>query len=200
MLLIFAVVLIMTACECDEDPQPELSNDYLPLTIGNYWNFKSVGYAGERLTEHREVKDYVTLNGKEYYLVVSTPLSDVASDQYRDTSYYRIDNAGFVYVYRKSIGLEENRYRLNAKDGDTWTYDFIDNYIATMRLSELSKKIGDAEVEHSKDYSFDVEQWADEEYTYTLAPGIGFLKEFSDAWGGGQELKSARINGRYIEF
>jgi hypothetical protein len=69
-----------------------------------------------------------------------------------------------------------------------------------MTLSELSKNVGNREVERCKDYSFNVHQWADEEYTYTLAPGIGFLREFSDAWGAGQELKSARINGQLIEF
>ena len=198
LLMIVAAGLILTACECTEDPQPELTNTYLPLTIGNYWEFTGVGQ--HDLIEHREVEDYVSLNDRQYYVVVSTHLQDVWSGHRRDTAYYRIDQDGFVYVYKKSTGIEENRYRLNGKDGDTWSYDFVDDYVANMRLSELSKEVHNVEVQHCKDFSFDVVQWADEEYTYTLAPGVGFLKEFSDAWGGGQELKKARINGELIEF
>jgi hypothetical protein len=199
-LLMFGVLLMMTACECNDEPRPETSNDYLPLAIGNYWNFKGTGLSSDELVEHREVVDFVTLNNMEYYLLVSTHLSPAWSGSNKDSAYYRIDNNGFVYVYKKSIDIEENRYRLNAKDGDTWSYDFVDQYVADMTLSEASKQIGNNEVANCKDYSFNIEQWADEEYTYTLAPGIGFLREFSDAWGGGQELKSARINGQEIEF
>ncbi|HMG89411.1 MAG TPA: hypothetical protein VK589_05110 [Chryseolinea sp.] len=199
-LLMFGVFVMMAGCECNDEPRPETSNDYLPLTIGNYWNFKATGLSDSDLVEHREVVDYVTVNNMEYYLLVSTHLTPDWSGSYKDSAYYRIDNNGFVYVYRKSIELEENRYRLNGKDGDTWSYDFVDQYIADMTLREASKQIGKIEVANCKDYSFNIEQWADEEYTYTLAPGVGFLKEFSDAWGGGQELKSARINGQEIEF
>ena len=55
---------------------------------------------------------------------------------------------------------------------------FVDESVADMTLSEASKHIGKHEVANCKDYSFNIEQWADEEYTYTLAPGIGFLREF----------------------
>jgi hypothetical protein len=199
-LLVFSVLLTMAACDDSDAVRPKTSNDYLPLEIGNYWEFKGTGFVGNGLVEHREVVDYVTLNDKEYYLLVSTHLSPVWSGANKDSAYYRIDNDGFVYVYRKSIDLEENRYRLNGKDGDTWSYDFIDQYIADMTLREVERHVGKVDVEDCKDYSFNIEQWADEEYTYTLAPGVGFLKEFSDAWGGGQELKSARIDGRKIEF
>ena len=196
----FGVLVLMAACECNDEPQPERSNDYLPLVVGNYWNFKGTGFVSGELVEHREVVDYVTLNNMEYYLLVSTHLSPVWSGNYKDSAYYRIDNNGFVYVYKKSIDIEENRYRLNAKDGDTWSYDFVDQYVADMTLRETSKHVGKIEFTNCKDYSFNIVQWADEEYTYALAPGIGFLREFSDAWGGGLELKSARIDGQEIEF
>lgn len=200
-ILILGLSVVMAACVCNEDPQPEVSStDYLPLAIGNYWEFKGIGFVGNDLVEHREVVDRVTLNNIEYYLLVSTHLSPVWSGANKDSAYYRIDNDGFVYVYRKSINLEENRYRLNGKDGDTWSYDFVNQSVADMTLKEVAKKVGKVEVANCKDYSFDVQKWADEEYTYTLAPGVGFLKEFSDAWGGGQELKSARINGRKFEY
>jgi len=199
-LLMCSVLVMMMACECHDEPQPELSGDYLPLAVGNYWEFKGTGFVGNELVEHREVVDMVTLNNMEYYLLVSTHLSPVWSGANKDSAYYRIDNDGFVYVYRKSLGLEENRYRLNGKDGDVWSYEYINQYIADMTLREVTRNIGKVYVENCKDYSFNVEQWADEEYTYTLAPGIGFFREYSDSWGGGQELKSARINGRKFEY
>lgn len=194
------VLFFLAACDCSDEPNPEISNSYLPLSIGNFWDFKSTSHSGDELIEHREVEDIVTLNDREYFMLVSTRLSEIWSGHYRDTAYYRIDNDGFVFVYRKNIGIEENRYRLNAKDGDTWSYPFVDDYVADIRLSERSKTVGKTEVDHCKDYSFDVQQWADEEYTYTLAPGVGFLKEFSDSWGAGQELKRAKVNGRLFEF
>jgi hypothetical protein len=202
LLLIFPILLFLAACDncgCD-DLTPEMETSYLPLAIGNYWEFRSTNKSVDGLVEHREVEDYVTLNDKQYYLVVTTHLSPVWSGAYKDTTYYRVADDGFVFVLRKNLGIEEKRYKLDGIDGDTWSYPFVDNYVADMKLSEKVKTIGTREVRNCKDYFFDVPQWADEEYTYTLGPGVGFLKEFSDAWGGGQELKRARINGRVIEY
>ena len=162
-ILILGLLGVMTACACDEDPQPELSDDYLPLAIGNYWEFKGTGFVSNELVEHREVVDRVNLNNMEYYVLESTHLATSWSGAYKDSAYYRIDNDGYVYVYRKSLGFEENRYRLNGKDGDTWSYDFIDQYIADMTLREVTRNIGKVYFDNCKDYSFDVEQWADEE-------------------------------------
>ena len=176
--LMLGVFVMMIACECNEDPRPELSDDYLPLALGNYWEFKGTGFVGNELVEHREVVDYVTLNDMEYYLLVSTHLSPVWSGANKDSTYYRIDNDGFVYVYRKNIGMEENRYRLNGKDGDTWSYDYVNQYIADMTLREAAKHVGKVEVSNCKDYSFNVEQWADEEYTllaYTVALSVTLI-------------------------
>jgi len=197
--LLFSIFLFFVACHCDDDPNPEVTNSYLPLAIGNYWEFASIGPLGEGLIEHREVADFVTLNGRQYYLLVSTPLSNWAQNP-KDSAYYRIDENGFVFVYRKWTRIEENRYRLNGKDGEEWSYDYVDNSIADMMLRKISRRVGKLDIAECNDYSFDVKQWADEEYTYTLAPGIGFLREFSDAWGAGMELKTARINGELIEF
>ena len=90
-------LLFLVACVCNEEPAPEVSNSYLPLAIGNYWDFKSTGHSGDKLIEHREVEDYVTLNDREYFVVVSTHLSDIWSGHHRDTAYYRIDTDGFVF-------------------------------------------------------------------------------------------------------
>ena len=196
--LTFFILLGLAACDCNDNPTPEM-NDYLPLAIGNHWDFRAVGSDNDRTIQHREVVDYVEVNNKNYYLLVSIsfPLEGPA---YKDSAYYRIDTDGYVYVYRKDAGPEANLYRLGSKNGDSWTYKSANNDDVTMRVSELDKDIDVAVVRNCKDYSFDVEQWTDDNYTYTLAPGVGFLKEFSDAWGAGQILKSAHINGKETEY
>jgi hypothetical protein len=55
-------------------------------------------------------------------------------------------------------------------------------------------------VTECKSYYYDEIQSADEENTITLAPGIGFVKEYANAWGAGQILKSAKINGQVFNF
>lgn len=195
----FAILLWLAACECIDEPVPETTNAYLPLAIGNYWNFRTVGWTGDQPSEHREVVDLVKINGREYYLLKSSSLS--GDDRaYEDSTYYRVDKDGFVYVYNKNTELEENRFRLNSNDGDSWAYSNKEDYEVTITVRELTKDIDVAQIANCKDYSLDVEEWVDEEYTYTLAPGIGFLKEFSDGWGAGQVLKSAMVNGKEIKF
>lgn len=196
--IIFSVLLGLVACDKNDNPTPEM-NDYLPLAIGNHWDFRAARADNDRTIEHREVVDYVDINNKKYYLLVSI-IFPVEGPSYKDSAYYRIDTNGYVYVYRKDAGPEANLYRLGSTNGDTWTYKTANNDDATMRVSELDKDIEVAVVRNCKDYSFDVEQWTDDNYTYTLAPRVGFLKEYNDAWGGGKIVKSASINGKEIEY
>jgi hypothetical protein len=196
--LIFCVLLSLAACDKNDNPTPEM-NDYLPLAIGNHWDFRAVRSNNDRTIQHREVVDYVDINERKYYLLVSIsfPLEGPA---YKDSAYYRIDTNGYVYVFRKDAGPESNLFRLGSKNGDSWTYKTTNNDDAIVDVAVVDKDIEVAVVRGCKDYSFDVEQWTDDNYTYTLAPRVGFLKEFSDAWGAGQVLKSANINGKEIEY
>lgn len=188
-LLIYAIHLI----SCDSSDDIPAQSDYLPLQVGNYWDFKSSNTSSDEIVEHREVVDEVRLNDLDYFLLVST----WSGHSNKDSVYYRIEPNGRVYKYRKNI-FEENRFRLNATEGETWSYQVPVDDIAHITVRETTVTISKRKFRNCKEYYYDVEQWADEEYSITLAPGIGFVKEYSPAWGLGQVLHAAKINGRVI--
>lgn len=194
--LTFLLVVWLAACE-DRSDLRITTNSYLPLQIGNSWTFESTnqnadGYFVKRVT------DIVTLNGHTYYEIISSWSKSVGDTQ--DVAYYREDENGLVYILRMGNNLEENRFRLNARDGETWSYPIDDDTQATISLTVSTLRLGSNELKDCKQYSFDVENWADEENTISLAKGIGFVKEYSYAWGNGYILKSAIINGQEINL
>jgi len=198
------MVAILAGCEYNnvtyKEKEPATEN-YLPLKIGNYWNFQATGPSQGQSTIqiHREVASLVTINNHEYYLLITS--SSGNNYTYQDSSYYRIDSNSFVYIYRKSNpNFEDNRFRLNGDDHDTWSFPVEGNDDAHITLTVGSVTLGNVELTKCKSYFYDVIQWADEEYTITLAPGIGFVKEYSNAWGLGQVLTSAKINGQVFSF
>ncbi len=176
------------------------NQSYLPLKIGNYWNFQSIRQSPDNeIKIHREVVSLVTIDKHEYYLLINS--STNGSNTYQDSSYYRIDRNGFVYVYRKSRpNFESNPFRLNGNDHDTWSYPMEGNDEAQMLLIVEPITVGNINLSPCKSYFYNVVRMADEEYTITLAPGIGFVKEYSNAWGFGQILTSAKINGQVYKF
>ena len=198
-IVIALMIAILAGCEDNnirhEKPATE---NYLPLKVGNYWNFQTISAQGQGSIQiHREVTSIVTINNHEYYLLINTS----TNNNYVDSSYYRIDPSGFVYIYRKSNpNFEDNRFRLNGNDHDTWSYPVERNDQAQITLTVESITLGNIEITRCKSYYYNVIQWADEEYTITLAPGIGFVKEYSNAWGLGQELKSAKVDGQVFNF
>jgi hypothetical protein len=120
---------------------------------------------------------------------------------YRDSSYYRIDRNGFVYIYRKSSpDYEDNRFRLDGNANDTWSYPVEGGDQAQVTLTVGTITVGNVAFTNSKSYYYDVTPWVDEENTITLAPGIGFVKEYSNSGWLDQTIKSAKINGRVYNF
>ncbi|MGC3943577.1 MAG: hypothetical protein QM762_03410 [Chryseolinea sp.] len=186
------------ACErADDLEQKKLSSNYLPIEVGNYWDFSGVNAKTNEIVMHREVTGVANLNGHDYYLIVSKVPSN---SSIVDSAYYRQDNDGNVYTYRKSLGIEELKYKLNAIDGDTWSYPFVDDDEMDVTLNVGAIEMPSRTVENCKNYYYNVVQWADEEHTNSLAPGVGFLKEYSNAWGSGLILSKAWIGGNVIEF
>ncbi|HTE34321.1 MAG TPA: hypothetical protein VK666_28270 [Chryseolinea sp.] len=188
----------MDSCDRDDDVLVG-DNSYLPLEIGNYWDFVAIGGVGgqQSIVEHREVMGKTFLSGHEYFLMVSE--RPTAGDPFIDSVYYRVADNGYVYTYRTNFPGEAQDFRLNGKDGDEWTYTYVD-WETNIKLTASSLDINSNTISNCKNFYRDVRQWADEEYTITLAPDVGFVKEFSNAWGGGQVLKSARIGGRLVNF
>lgn len=189
-------LLFLVFISCDHDDKQEIAfdNNYLPLSVGNYWEFSDLGPSPgpSVISEHREVMGRITLNSYEYFLVVST--RQFVDGPFVDSLFYRIADNGYVYTYRKNYSDEAQDLRLNGLDGDSWTYNYLDEE-TRVTLTETSVDLSSGPVANCKNYYRDTIQSADEEYTISLAPGIGFVKEYSNAWGLGHILKSARING-----
>jgi len=198
-LLFFSTILLA----CDDSPvniesDNTHANTYLPLQIGNSWIFESTNKDLNDSHYFKRVTATVDLNDHTYYEIISG--WGTAVENILDTAYYRVDDNGFVYILRRANNSEENRFRLYGQDGDAWSYP-LDNYgEANVSLSITTLYIGIKKLKACKAYYLDVAGMADEEYTITLASGIGFVKEYSDAWGQGSILMKATINGREINF
>src|SRR5690349_4995133 len=108
-LLFCCVVGFFWSCDDDGPEAKKLSGSYLPLEVGNYWDFSGVNAATDDIAIHREVKGIATLNGHEYYLVISGMPSNKSI---LDSAYYRVDDQQNVYTYRRSMGIEELKYKL----------------------------------------------------------------------------------------
>ena len=106
MIKMFAVIIIAVLAGCEyhnityEKPATEtyipLTDNYLPLAVGNYWDFETPNLSPSQSSTqtHREVTSIATINNHQYYLLVST--LTINNYTYKDSSYYRIDNNGFV--------------------------------------------------------------------------------------------------------
>jgi hypothetical protein len=197
--ILIPVVIVLAFSSCDNDSVSLSAHKYLPLRVGNYWEFVALDALpnDDNIRERRDVIGMETIDDIQYFTVVSTwsPVSSVPSD----TVYYRIDADGYVYKRRKSEGGETQELRLNASDGHSWSFMYFD-FSTTMTCEEIEIDLGSESVQNCKSFYRDVEQMADEEYTYVLAPRIGFAVEYSNAWGGGQRLKRAKVNGTTYSF
>lgn len=200
--VVIVMVAVLTGCQYHDIIYEKPANEsYLPLEVGNYWNFETISSSQvqEPNQIHREVTSIVTINNHDYYLLVNTSTNSAYT--YKDSSYYRVDNNGYVFIYRKSSPrFEDNRFRLNGNNHDTWSYPVESGDEAHVTLTMESVTLGNVTLANCKSHFFDVVRWADEENTITLAPGVGFVKEYSNAWGIGQELKSAKIGDRVFNF
>lgn len=196
--LIVLLTVFVCISSCDDGDRVGFGDrSYLPLEVGNYWEFVSLSTQDESIIEHREVVGKEAIGDYMYYLVVSTwpPISSRSTD----SVYYRISSNGYVYKLRKDGTGEVQEIRLNANDGETWAYTHLD-YETVITCSEVEIDLGTKSITGCKSYFLDVSQMADEEYTIVLAPRIGFAREYSNAWGGGNRLKKARIGGAIRSF
>jgi hypothetical protein len=192
------LALAFSACE-DDDSNESATNSYLPLKIGNYWEFVNTPeYSSIIYTQRTEVTRIVSINNNEYFELVTQ--HKPGQHLYIDTIYYRITNEGYVYTLTRDWTMEENPMRLFANDGDTWRYATNYHAEAMISVDEMDDlEVGDEKFDDCKSFSYDVEQMADEEYSTVLAPGIGFVKRIS-GWGLSSELVKASINGKEYTF
>lgn len=197
--LLVIVAVLWVACDSgsvDDDFVLKSASDYLPLEVGNYWEFKTLGAETTEVVQHREVMSAQNVNGRDYYVVVSHfPQNDA-----KDTVFYRIDDDWNVYTYHRGMENEQLSYKLLAEDGMTWSFPLSADETMDVTVNVETVETSLRKIKNCKSYYFDARNWIDEEHTNTLAPGVGFLKEFSNAWGGGAILSKASIGGHVIEF
>jgi hypothetical protein len=195
LILVFLSVYLVA---CDDDLVVNTdTNSYLPLQVGNEWKFvPTTGGTGEQYTFKRVISTVIRDN-HEYAQVISG--YSIATEVTTDTTYYRIGANGFVY-FRKGNNEEENVFRLNGADGDSWNYELKNDYKVSINLKITTLQLDGKDLTDCKGYYYDVNMIADEENTTTLAKEIGFVKLYSDAWGSGSILKSAIINGHQLNF
>lgn len=99
------MILVFMSCQKDHLTNIEVSSEYFPLKVGNYWNYK---LDGKYL-----VKDSQLLDGKEYFEIIN---------DYGTSSFY-VNRDNKIYVRDLSINSnEEMRFDLTAQTNDTWTY------------------------------------------------------------------------------
>jgi hypothetical protein len=169
--------------------------DYLPLQIGNYWEFSNGHYGGSILTDKIE-----NLNGVDYYRLIRNynpiPIA------YRDTIYIRKTSNGIVYQRTKNSNNETVLFYLAASTGEVWITTNTNPAIPS--YGNLSNKLDSVKrnnVVFTNCFRFEYYfvskgngQW---EWNYWLAPNVGFVKflPISPYPVGVERLTKSIING-----
>ena len=161
-----------------EDEKVTLTNDYLPLETGNYWQ---LDYTGKE-----EIVGTKLINNNTYYLL-----------QFQnDTMYYRIENDKILVI--EHVENESVKFDLTANVNDTWNYN---SYLVKLTSKTDTITINNQKILNCYQFYFDVPVMADEEHSIWLAPGIGFIQEqCGECLHQIRKLAVARIDGQIINF
>lgn len=194
---LLAILFIFIAIvSCDKDPNvdkiPPSFNDYFPLQIGNTWEYKN---------HIRKVGVRSTINNKEYTLITSEIFrADTLYDTRED--FYRVKN-GKVYKLYTDQSDEYLFADFTLSEGETWNYTKQnmngDQWNVTVQEA-IDFSFGNIVLQNCKPFCHDVPGWADEEQVFVFAPGIGEINNNSPAWGMGDTIQKAKINGIEYEF
>ena len=184
-------ILILASCKKDDDY--DLSKDYLPLQVGNYWEF-------QEWTD--SIDNIVKMDGNDYYRVLYRRYN---ANSYSDTVYYRKTSNGKVYMRSKFYPEDILRFDLNAQIGQTWEYINTWNLDRPWKVTLQSKidkiQLGNDQIKYCYRYYFDIPISIDDESCRWLAPGIGFVLESNAQWtSGAYRLTKVRINGVERQF
>lgn len=191
------ICLVFVFYTCTKESIYTEPEDYLPLKVGNYWEFNGYGMH----TTTYLIDSIVNIDGKDYFRLVSS----TTGYPNNDTVFYRKDPLGKVYARSKSLD-EVLKFDFSAAVGSHWQNltdpPYIDNYPWTVTLNTKSDtvKSNNCTFENCYRFYYDIPQSADEEYGWVLAPGIGFVKQVSYGWGFCYRIKKVKINGVVREF
>jgi hypothetical protein len=174
----FVIVLIfVSSCEKNDD-KITLTNNYLPLEIGNNWKFD--------FSEKKEIVGSKVIGDKTFYLI-----------QYEnDTVYYRTENDK-VYV----IEYEDNesvKFNLSAKVNDTCNYN---SYLVKLISKTDTVLVNDTKFVNCLHFYYDIPGVVDDEHSIWLAPGIGFVQEqCGECLHQIKKLDKVKIGGHEVDY
>jgi hypothetical protein len=181
---LFLIIVALLSCQKDHLTKIEISSDYFPLKVGNYWNYE---LAGKYL-----VKDSQLVDGKEYFEIIN---------DYGTSSFYVVrDNK--IYVRDLSINSkEEMKFDLTAGTNDTWTYG---PGSVTLVNRNATITIGNLQVDSCLQFDFYNKNLIDYGSSIWLAPGIGLIQRTcQECFGSAFEiikLNKVYINNKELEF
>lgn len=195
---IFTLIAVygLISCSKSKDAEVHQIEDYFPLEVGNYWEFKNPSLAGTYFFKIDSIK---TIDGKEYFRMIKE------QGPYNDTVFYR--KSPFWMVYERRRGLDEVvKYNFGVPAGFHWEY--MDHYksfngetwIITLGAKSDTVRSSNYLFENCYRYFNDIERMADEESIWWLAPGVGVVKYTYLGGIGSQRLVKAKINGVEKEY
>ncbi len=177
---ILLLLVIFTAFNCSKEviTEPEYSQDYFPLSVGNKWIFKS----GE-IEWSIEVMGRKLISSHNYFIVVRT------YENIPDTGYYRIN--GLRQILVNFEGTDYLFIDFMKTPGETW--DTFGTMFAKVRNLNLIVTVPAGTFNDVTEIYFDNYELSDlYEHNY-YAPGIGLIR--SVGFRRVSELISAFVNG-----
>jgi len=178
------MILVFLSCEKDNSTKVELSSDYFPLKVGNYWNFEHVG--------KYMVSETQMVNGVEYF--------KIATDYSTTMLYRNHDNK----IFTKESSLDNSevmKFDLTAEVNDTWTYG---NGNVTLVNRNATVTIGEMQIDSCLKFNFRNENLIDYGYSIWLAPRIGLIQQTCQECFGSSfvtmKLVKVNINNQETEF
>lgn len=185
-ILLFATAICF-GCSSDETPTIEYPIcDYFPLQEGNKWYYEG---------SISEITGKEIVDGLEWF-VMSTVYERENKEPVVYRLYFRKTADG--KVYRKSEKSSEAVLLFDLKIGfnQSWKYtDGDEQWTVSTGADFATIKIEDISFANCRSYYYDIPEAVDDEHLKILAPGLGLLLSNSIAWGLGDTLQHAVING-----
>ena len=182
------LLAVLTASGLDALAQNAADTTYLPLDPENSWEYV-LPIPGDFPSRHA-VLDSASIGDTLYYVI---KLPFVESDT------LRVAADGTVRARRH--GREEMLLDVNAENGATYLFPFDANYPDLDYEVTVARGVSVDVLAGSFDrcirFSFDAPGWVDEEWSVTLAPGVGIANAYGNG-GHYRELWLARIDGAVI--
>ncbi len=183
-LVVVFILLGIASCKKDNIQRIVLTNDFLPLEIGNQWTYELKG--------RDSIVNTQTINGVLYYEIINNSASK---------SYFRNQDNKMFVITGSLENKEEMMLDLAANVNDTWTYGA--GYV-TLLSRNRTITIGATKIDSCLEFNFHNEHLMDYGSTIWLAPRIGIIQQtcqecFDSAYVI-MKLKSAIINNQALIY